>query len=82
LDVKVSDAVVALKFMTVTDSDPAVVKGGRLVHDDQFMADSVVIDGISLTDVRAAQGPDCKGFLVKVSGKVGEFGPVSHDKGP
>jgi hypothetical protein len=81
LDVKVSDAVVALQFMTITDSDPAVVKGGRLVNHHHLMTYGVVIDSISLTDVRAADRADCKGLSVNLSGEVGEFGPVSHDGG-
>jgi len=86
LDVKVSDAVVALQFMTITDSDPAVVKGGRLVNHHHLMTNGVVIDSISLTDVRAANRDHCKGLSVKLSREVSELSPAislgSHDEGP
>lgn len=77
-----SDAIVLLEVMTVTDSDPAVVKRGRLVDHYEFMTNGVVIDGISLTDVRAAKRLNSEGLGVNLSSEVSEFGPVGHDKGP
>jgi hypothetical protein len=78
----VSEAIVTLEVVTITDSDPAVVKGGRLVHYHKFMAYDVIVKGVLLAEIRAAKRLNSEGLGVNLRGEVSELGPVSHVNGP
>jgi hypothetical protein len=65
-----------LELVTITDSDPAAIERAGLVNNCKVMANVVVIDSVSLADVRAANRDHCKGLGVKLGREVSEFSPA------
>jgi hypothetical protein len=75
-NVESREVVNLLELVTITDSDPAAIERAGLVNNCKVVTNVVVIDSVSLADVRAANRDHCKGLSVKLGREVSEFSPA------